>query len=861
MGDRPPSDQGNLMPTDMFNETYNASTVPGLDFGNPLLNMLVAQFMQGRMFPRPIGGTNQSPYDSIRWQQRNLDYFAIRNKMFATQMLAERLGGLNANGMITSMMSDPNGMVAKFLSPFAGGNPMAAAMHAYGSLTTQSLAFMGRPPGEITPMETSQMMRALDYKFYNRGLKSSDIVTDENGNILPSKINTLLAQEGHRAVGQNWAGNMGFKLEDIMGGFTGAAREGLFMGRGTPEQLFGKFLGVQNPEKASGALRIMDAARGVFGNAKSGEELMRDLSHMLGPDTVGTDTDSQAKLEELLRRMKATARILGVDIEVLKGMSETVQTFAKQHNLSPGMGGMAGMEAAMSALSLTTLEKQFGGAANMRRMGGEVSVGSSLLALSGAAADQPITKWLGAIYNQADLFNNENVKKSVLDYMNNPSSNKGMQGYNQLLIQSARSLGMEPWNLQSYAQNNVLATQEGLKAIERAKPDSLTNMLGGTYIARVQAELARQVGPNVSQAMLNMVGDENLSAEDAARKYGVGGASFSRLQALEHLRSNSPDKILSIQQLAEFFPRGGQIISGNPAWQPAGQMALRYQYNPAYRNARASLAEQLRVSTALESQMAEKLAKFNAPVLTQLANNLFNGELSAAGIQGIIKDFGYPDVNEVEAQSLYKELIGLQRISDPGGLKATEYYGLVNKDIKQIRRSGGEPTASPELKQQFDLLQKLDPTGRLPNLDEKTVRDAVLQKKLGEFIEARMAGPMRGIDTAFSKQFLATTGTTADQWGGEFSIVELQKQLDSPQGGALKDKYNTLSKNWSATTKQSVAQSLDYIKGVRTSHFGKMMDVVKNVQAEKEKVDLTAALKEAVTALGTIGKHLENLAK
>jgi hypothetical protein len=832
--------------------SYNYSQIPGMDFGNPLLNLLASTLMQGRMFPRPVPGTNQSPYDAINWQRRNLDFFAIRNQQFANQMLFERIGGLNPTGFMTSLLSDPNGLASRTLAPFAGGNPVAAAMSAYGNLTTQSLAYLGRTTGEITPMETGQMMRSLSYKFYNRGITpEEDAETSRlTGEALNDRIDSLLKSAAKRATGQNWEASRGFKLEDIMGGYTTAVRTGLFTSSGGPVEGFNKFIGLGKDgvsiKEASASMKLMDAMRGVFGNDKSGSELWEATSSLLGTDSLTGDQDS-AKLEDSLRRIKATARVLGVNIGVMTSMVDTFKDFARQSNVPFGAGGMGAMEASINAMNLTTLAKSTGGASSIRLVGGEVKYATDLAAIDSKANDQPLTKWLGAIYHKAGVEGNIGVQKSITDFLNDPLRDTSPAGYTKLLNAAAKGLGMNTAELQNFAQNNAMATKFGLDALRQSAPSAIVTALGTDVLDKFKMDLTSSNGGNaaLSSAMLAMTADPDLTVEQAAKRYNLGSDKRS-LDTLQRVSAARAKGDFNLGKLAAGFAASDSVIAKNPEFYGAAEHAMKSRYNSSYRDKQAALDVQVSYYKVVDAATSARLAKFNAPLLTQIANNLFTGELTPKGIERFFRDMELPDDAKLR-QTMRETLtaaMDVRGMSEKDFIAKNEFGGLVGKEIKDL--------TSEERKK----LKLLDPSNKLKSLSFENIRNATVRKYFNDFRDARLKPELDLRDKEDTAKFNATYKTDIE------SLAKLNEQLALGKDGENSEivkKYRALEKRATATEKGGIEAALKLSDDFQTSHknLGKAeVDLAESKIAEEDYRqsirDIVKGLNKLVDVLGRL---------
>lgn len=130
---------------------------------------------------------------------------------------------------------------------------------------------------------------------------------------------------GFKRKGINFENTRGFKIEDFTSGFAKAAElRMLGDSRGkSPEEMMDKF------SKNAGG--VMAASRSLFGN-KSGGELMQKASDLMGVTSVDMSSASGAKeVEDMLRKVKSTARVAGLSVKHMMGIIEATRDMARSN--------------------------------------------------------------------------------------------------------------------------------------------------------------------------------------------------------------------------------------------------------------------------------------------------------------------------------------------------------------------------------------------------------------------------------------------------------------------------------------------------------------------------------------------------
>lgn len=643
---------------------YNLSAVTGMNISdNPWLNiaggLLVNHFNGGRgLFPRP-SGTN-SVFEAILQQQRNYAHFKIRNQQLAGLSALSRFGlNMDPNGMATAMLSDPNGIVMRALSPIIGGNPLKAQMGLYANMQGLAGAGFGYGPFEVSPSQTSDMINDFEKYFYNhRGSMSPNdarrLYTAQGGKLKPGEA----PPDYNFVYGQNWNNNMGFKYEDLTGA---SARMGnVNMWRGPMD--YNKFF-------TGGANKVLDASRSLFGSHLSGSELVSELSSFTGKDYFNlSDSTHTQKLEDLLRTVKATSRVLNVDLGLMKQLVESFQALGDQKGIVGGIGLTAATGFSQDALTKIAGLKATGGDAYIRRMGGETAMLATISNNSMDSLNQPGAKMLGAIYTR--FTGDSAMQKLVTDYMQ--TGDMSASGINRFVNRMARPMGMTPFEAMYYVNNNTAAGHAGLKDMEEATPGIASEATARMAMAQIGMQIdSAYHKPGMANALFKAAYNPDLQGAALVKHFG-GNKDLVRI--ITQARSRAAGGKVSMADLATYVTKANAAPMLSFTAQGFDVSAMNY-LDPNMRAFRQIQREVITGSKQLETAYSNKMSQFNAPVITQLADMILANEFTTEGFK---KRFAMTDA-EVNSAGISGNVAQLEAIGKAKG--DTDIENIFNKSV------------------------------------------------------------------------------------------------------------------------------------------------------------------------------------
>jgi hypothetical protein len=192
---------------------------------------------------------------------------------------------------------------------------------AGGSLQREAMQQLGITESQFKTKYIGEDKKLLQDKLKNDLEGSTELNSFEKARIEADQTGVA----AFRRKGVNFENTRGFKLEDFTSGFAKAADlRMLGDSRGkSPAELMDQF-----SKNAGGA---MAAARSVFGN-RSGGELIQKASDLMGVTASDMSSAKGAEeVEDMLRKVKSTARVAGQSIKHMMGIIEATRDMARSN--------------------------------------------------------------------------------------------------------------------------------------------------------------------------------------------------------------------------------------------------------------------------------------------------------------------------------------------------------------------------------------------------------------------------------------------------------------------------------------------------------------------------------------------------
>lgn len=424
----------------------------------------------------------------------------------------------------------------------------------------------------------------------------------------------------------------GFNIEDITGAFGRAASTGL-VGRNT---------GLNVTGFAASSMAALDAARGIFGRDLSGRELTEEINRLVGVGSVNMADEGDArKLEEMLRNVKAMARVAGVSIESMRGViDEAKQVAARNPNLPIGIGGFTAAQIATQAMGETTGALSYMDPRMVRALGGPVGLTSGRVAALTQSTGEPVSRILGALHYHAVQVGGANsvAARAIRDFAQNGDTTAiGLNGFIQAI---APALNMDPYQALNFAQTNPLISNLGLEQnpeLGRAGANAMKITLMREWDAFTGGTAG--FGKELMNVSLNpkywTMSDEQVAADVQGRlSRPLTASQRSQLSSVARRARQKRDNGEGLMGITDVMatariqdPRG----TGQKLVSMGYDIDFAQQYNPRAREAGKIIEQTRKNSARYEAVHAANLAEINAPILQRAFQ---------AGVEGRLADGG-----------------------------------------------------------------------------------------------------------------------------------------------------------------------------------------------------------------------------
>jgi hypothetical protein len=460
---------------------------------NMALNMMANMFLFGDM-ARPGMGTNQSVYDAFYQKRRAQEYMQMSTQAFMNSQLIRQfnanqnssVGGFS--GMLINMISDP---AMRMMAPLIGGNPIAAQAQMFANMQGFTVAGLGRV-GQVGVPEMTRMMDGLYSNFYRNG-----------------------------AI--DYTRTKGLSIEDITGGALQALNRGNFRLPGGAEagSIFDLFLGGSGTTGA----QVISASRAVFGQGLSGSEAIKQaLSLTEGKGyNLASDSDRQ-ELEDLLRKVKATAKTAGISIEAMTQIIEEGKRLSKSHPALSHLSGHRVTEMALESITGAQAAAIGMSTRDLAMRGGVTGIANSMMGGQLGMETMPVirdARALAAYFGMGGQ--NDPNYRLVMDYLRGGDMSEA--GYNRFFDDLAQRTGKSRSTLMNIAQNagyqkmagmdaDIVAASKG-RGVE-AMIDQLGRFTVGSENLRRLLAAAPESSVGTPEALIKYLADNGVDLDQQA---------------------------------------------------------------------------------------------------------------------------------------------------------------------------------------------------------------------------------------------------------------------------------------------------------------------------------------------------------
>lgn len=316
-------------------------------------------------------------------------------------------------------------------------------------------------------------------------------------------------KEGYVVKGFDFAKSRGFKLEDFTSGFVKAADLRMLGNRK------GQGIAASMDDFAGASGGALSAARAVFGD-KSGAELVSKISNIAGADADLGSAQGADKVEDLLRKVNATARVAGISIKTMLSIIDAGKQLASNHPALQSTSSAAITELSMRAVGTASSLGATMSASDYRKAGGGQGIASQEIKTALEFAAGPVGATIATAYYGAT----KEEKKQLDELLDKSGPVTGNSLDRDLRSKMAKIRGMTTADLSRLSMDNPELLAEAMKDTDTA--DTVYKAAKPALTAAMTEHLSR-VGLS-SNAMLETYkkADGDFSRVDAqVRKYLV----------------------------------------------------------------------------------------------------------------------------------------------------------------------------------------------------------------------------------------------------------------------------------------------------------------------------------------------------
>ena len=549
----------------------------------------------------------------------------IRARYFDRQMQAQELGDLQVELKEAQKVDTEAGR--------------ARALEINKQIVTK-LKTLGISDTEITENSTSQggIFGIGDTSYLNEDFiqnKQQELTKKTYADVEAQRM-VQYQQAGVKYGGINFEKTRGFNIEDFTSAFTAATDLRLIGGKGTPVEKMEGFM-----QNAGGA---MSAARSVFGDDLSGGQLVGKISDLLGGKAQNlTSSQGSEEVEKMLRDVKATARVAGISIDALLGVIDAAKEVARSNPRLRMMSSAAITDMTMKALSTTASMAGVMNAEEYRRSGGtqqmtaqkigedqkllSSDIGQSVMALQQKFSANP--EQMKAFervmeeggYNETGITGRD-IPQLLNDLAAQPEM-EGMSAYDLAFV-------MNDPTLREFASKNDEIVNNTRKVMQKAA--------GSQFFRRVESSTGLSREDLINEFTERRKTEENLTLSGFISEK-VGGTDPAAMGLFKELQ----------QTISEDFYRA---------------------VDPEYFK---KIDETREKQAALDAELDKKLGGRNAPLITQIVDELARGDqLDTSKTEKLMRLFAdegvYKDKAEMERlQTGFTQAIGAASTQDMEG--------------------------------------------------------------------------------------------------------------------------------------------------------------------------------------------------
>lgn len=590
-------------------------------------------------------------------------------------------------------------------------------------------------------IENISKITKLTADEYTKAIESGNIVND-----VTAKIGQVVATRF------NFNKSSGFELQDLTKSFSMTQDLGLFDHRRVFEQKM-REAGI-DPTKANAQQRAIALGQAHQEYLKNAPGVLRAVSDLVGTETAEESTTALNDLfsnkysgaasridvnadahysEDLLRRVKSTARIAGISIDNMLGIIDQAKQLAAQHPNMNQLGGVGVIEQTLKSFNTAQTMAVHMGTAAIRQAGGMVAFTQKQIALDDENRTEPLAQ---GYYGLRAIIKNrampEEVRRKALAMLDaraaDPDADVSTSGNSKFRSEMANMLGMNSFQLMRMMYSGTAVT-EGMR-------DAAESNKNGDFVDYASAgQHAKYSG--AKRFMRMYIADQVLNRGDAhAFRDDAGNKITDVDKVMQKFEDDLVNTRLSGKTLDSVFVKYNFDVKSmmypdatDEEVESVKQSFLKtaLQKRPGYKEDQLILNKLMTESAKKESAMARRLGHLQAKFMPMLAQELISGNLSK-GFEGL-RDNIYTEPAMLRAEAMGRATGLMNQDGSDANILAALYenrggaLGLTTEEIeKNLKAQGATPAEiAATMKQRefgsnYDAFKKLSGKATLNEL-------------------------------------------------------------------------------------------------------------------------------------------------
>jgi len=466
----------------------------------------------------------------------------------------------------------------------------------------------------------------------------------------------------------NFENTRGFEIQDLTKAYSMSRDLGLYNERQAYDRAFealgttDKYATADQRNQAQIAVsrgffrqagRVANAMSDLSG-AGTAEEATKQLNSLLGNSNLDVGSSENASyIEDLLRRVKGTARTAGISIDAMMGMVQEGKALASRYSNLQNLGGVTILESTLKSFRQAQVLSTALGSDTVRRYGGMTGYTNRLQSLDMESMNHQSTQQAYALRAMVDASNASPDAKNamrdlILNQANDPGADRSPAGYNRFYEKlSQMGIGGNVGSIILGSESKT-AADAGRRAAEedRRLGRKVYDFSASGNNHRFDQDMAFvevMIGDRVKQGLVkNSKGEVITDQRVAMRQFQEDMMNIRR-------EKNEDGTINTLNSSTAVMLKYG-VTTSNMGYdtleeQEAAELRIQktlYNNDPAVKRENEKLQKVINDFAAQDANFAERNARFRVPIGTLLAQEVMQNGFSRGfdGLMGILSDPG-----------------------------------------------------------------------------------------------------------------------------------------------------------------------------------------------------------------------------